>query len=321
MFSIISPFFGPLIIAAIFAFLFHPLYEKINAVVKNRRSIAAAITTLIAFIIIMIPISFLVTQIVIESTQIYKYIVDGGSDTLVNGLNNSVNQLRNVLPIPENFNLDFKQYAKQVLEVLIQNFGSIFSSFTKIILNSFVFILAFYFFCKDGIKLKDYFVEVSPLQDKDDDKIVSRLKRAVTATVKGSLMIGTLQGIMTGIGLAIFGVPNAVFWGSLAAIGALVPGVGTTIVLLPSIIFLFATGNSFGGIGLIIWGVVAVGLIDNILSPKIVGKGMSLHPLLVFLSVLGGLAFYGPLGFLLGPLTASVTLALIEIYFSLKSQK
>lgn len=321
MFSIISPFFGPLIIAAVFAFLFHPLYEKITKLVRNRRSIAAAITTLIAFIVITVPISFLVTQIVIESTQIYKYIVEGGSDTLVNGLHNSMDQIRNVVPIPENFDLDFRQYAQKGLEALIQNFGSIFSSFTKIILNSFVFILAFYFFSKDGIKLKDYFVEVSPLEDKDDSKIVSRLKRAVTATVKGSLMIGTLQGIMTGIGLAIFGVPNAVFWGSLAAIGALIPGIGTSLVLVPSIIFLFATGNTTGGIGLVIWGAVAVGLIDNILSPKIVGKGMKLHPLLVFLSVLGGLAFYGPLGFLLGPLTASVMLALIEIYFSLKTQK
>lgn len=321
MYSIISPFFGPLIVAAVFAFLFHPLYDRITILVRDRKSIAAAITTLIAFIIIMIPVSFLVTQIVVESTFIYKHIAEGGSDTLVNGANNLVDQLRNFLPIPENFNLDFKQYAEQGLEILIQNFGSIFSSFTKILLNSFVFILAFYFFLKDGIKLKDYFVEVSPLEDKDDAKIVSRLKRAVSATVKGSLMIGTLQGVMTGIGLAIFGVPNAVFWGSLAAIGALVPGIGTSLVLIPSIIFLFVTGNTFGGFGLVIWGAVAVGLIDNILSPKIVGKGMKLHPLLVFLSVLGGLAYYGPLGFLLGPLTASVLLAFIEIYFSLKTQK
>lgn len=229
-----------------------------------------------------------------------------------------LNRTRTVLPIPADFKLDFGQYAKQGLEVLIQNFGAVFSSFAKIIINAFVFLTAFYFFIKDGNRLKNYFVDLSPLDDTDDEFIVSRLKSAVSAAMKGNLAIGIIQGALTGIGFAIFGVPNPVLWGGVAAIAAFLPGIGTSLVIIPAIIFLFLTGNTFGGVGLLVWGVTAVGLVDNFLGPKLVGRGMQLHPLAVFIAVLGGLVFFGPLGFLLGPLAMSVCLALFDIYSSLK---
>ncbi len=315
-YSIISPFFGPLIVAAVFAFLFRPLNKKMNKYFKNKKNLATLVTTVIAVIIILIPISFVGTQIVKESTFVYNYVADGGFDNFMSKTNNLLSQSK----ISKNLDIDFKQYVEKILQNLIQNVGSIFSSFTKILLNFFVFIMAFYFFLKDGEKLKDYFVVISPLDDKDDKKILDRLKMAVSAIVKGSLLIGLIQGTLTGVGFAIFGVPNAVLWGTVAAISALIPGIGTALVIVPGIAFLFITGNTFGGFGMLIWGTMAVGLIDNLLSPRLVGKGMKVHPLLIFLAVLGGLTFYGPLGFLLGPLTVSVFLALVEIYFSLKSK-
>ena len=184
-----------------------------------------------------------------------------------------------------------------------------------------MFLIAFYFFLKDGKKLKNYIVALSPLDDSDDELIVSRLKLAVSAAMKGNLLIGLIQGTLTGIGFAIFGVPNAVLWGSVAVIAAFLPGIGTSLVLAPAIIFLFVTGNTFGGVGLLIWGIIAVGLIDNLLGPRLVGRGMQLHPLAVFVAVLGGLSLFGPLGFLLGPLAVSVCLALVDIYTSLKAQQ
>jgi len=313
VYFLISPFFTPLVIASVFAFLFNPLYKKISKLLNDKRNLSAFITTIIALLIILGPISFVFTQAVKESTFVYGYISQNGSQL--------IDQVKNILPIPKNVDIDVNKYIENFLSIIFQNIGSIFSSFTKIFLSTFIFVLAFYFLLKEGKNLKDYFVEMSPLEDKDDQKIVSRLESAVSATVKGSLLIGMIQGILTGIGFAIFGVPNAAFWGTVAAISALIPGVGTSLVLIPGIAFLFIVGNMFGGFGLLIWGMFAVGFIDNLLSPRLVGKGMKLHPLLVFLSVLGGLAFFGPLGFLLGPITVSVFLALIEIYFSLKTQK
>lgn len=318
VYLIISPFIGSLIVAAVFAFLFQPVYKKILSYLKNSVKISALITTILAVIIILLPISFIGFQIFKESTQLYTGVIAGDTDFFVESTDTLLSRAKTFLPIPENFQLDFKKYAKNGLEVVIQNFGTIFSSVTKSLLNIFVFLTAFYFFLKDGSKLKDYFVRLSPLDDKDDEKIVDRLKLAVSATVKGSLSIGLIQGTLTGIGFMIFGVPNAVLWGTVAALAALIPGVGTALVIAPAIIFLFVTESSFAGFGLLAWGIIAVGLIDNFLSPRLVGRGMKLHPLLVFISVLGGLAFFGPLGFLLGPLSVSVFLALIDIYFSFK---
>lgn len=317
VYFIIKPFLGPLILAAVFAFLFQPIYKKFLNYLKKRESVAAFSTTIVAIFLILLPISILGTQIFKESSQLYQTLTSENNN-FVSSMEEILNRTRTVLPIPADFKLDLGQYAKQGLEVLIQNFGAVFSSFAKIIINAFVFLTAFYFFIKDGNRLKNYLVILSPLDDTDDEFIVSRLKSAVSAAMKGNLAIGIIQGALTGVGFAIFGVPNAVLWGGVAAVAAFLPGIGTALVITPAIIFLFLTGNTFGGVGLLVWGVTAVGLVDNFLGPKLVGRGMQLHPLAVFIAVLGGLVFFGPLGFLLGPLAMSVCLALFDIYSSLK---
>jgi predicted PurR-regulated permease PerM len=319
VYFIAKPFLGPLILAAVFAFLFQPVYKKFLHYLKKRESLSAFATTILAIIFIIIPITLLGSQIFKESSQLYQFLASGDGDFEAL-TKNIIERARATFPILADFEIDFSQYAKQLLEVMVQNLGAVFSSFAKILLNMFVFLAAFYFFLKDGGKLKDYFVALSPLNDADDELIVSRLKTGVTAAIKGNLTIGLIQGALTGIGFALFGVPNAALWGGVAVIAAFLPGIGTALVIAPAIIFLFLTGNTFGGFGLLVWGVTAVGLVDNLLGPKLVGHGMQLHPLAVFIAVMGGLAFFGPLGFLLGPLAMSVCLALVDIYFSLKNK-
>ncbi len=113
---------------------------------------------------------------------------------------------------------------------------------------------------------------------------------------------------------SIFGIPNGFLWGTVAAIAALIPGIGTALVFIPAIAFLFFIGNIPQALGLLAWGALAVGLIDNILGPKLVGRGMQLHSLLVLLSVLGEIIFFGPSGIFLGPLSLSLLFVLLSIY-------
>ena len=320
VYFIVQPFLGTLILAAVFAFFSQTIYQKFLHLFKRRESVAAFLTTIIIIILIILPVALLGTQIFKESSQLYQSLEIDNKDGFTKSVENVFVQIYTLLPIPEGLEINFSQYIRQGLDVLIQNFGSIFSGFAKIMLNAFVFLIAFYFFLKDGYKLKNYFVALSPLEDVDDEHIVSRLKLSVSAAVKGNLTIGLIQGVITGIGFAIFGVPNPALWGSVAVISAFIPGIGTALVIAPAIIFLFFSGNTFGGIGLFIWGVTAVGLVDNLLGPRLVGRGMQLHPLAVFLAVLGGIIFFGPLGFLLGPLAMSVCIALIDIYFSFTSR-
>ncbi len=315
VFFIAKPFIGTVILAAVFAFLFQPIYKRVLRSQNGRESVSALLTTIAAIVLIILPIAVLGTQIFKEAGNLYQAFVNGSG--FIEAVQGVMNQVRNILPIPSDVTFDLSAYARQGLEVVISNFGNIFSSLAKTVLNILVFIMTFYFFLKDGSKLKDYFVDLSPLADEDDHFVVSRLKLSVSAVMKGSLAIGLIQGTLTGVGFATFGVPNSVLWGGVTAISALIPGVGTALVIIPAVLYLLLINNTFGAVGLLIWGVLAVGLIDNLLGPRLVGKGMKLHPLVVFLSVLGGLALFGPLGFLLGPLALSVCLALIHIYLSL----
>lgn len=317
VYYIFRPFLASLVLASIFAFIFQPIYKKLLTATKNRESLSALITTFIAIIIAIVPMAILGTLVLKESTELYQTLIKGENGGLIGTIRLAAENLRNILPV--NFDLDINQYAKQGLESLTLNLGDIFSSFAKILINTLVFLISFFFLLKDGGRLKNYFVILSPLDDKDDEMIVKRLESAVLATVKGSLTIGLIQGALSGIGFALFGVPNPALWGSTAAIAALIPGVGTSLILVPAIFYLLLTGHTLAGLGLLAWGLTAVGLIDNLLGPKLIGRGMHLHPLIVFLAVLGGLSFFGPLGFLLGPLAISLCLALIDIYLSLKT--
>ena len=130
------------------------------------------------------------------------------------------------------------------------------------------------------------------------------------------MLVALIQGCLTGVGLWLFGFENTFIWGVLAAFGALIPSVGTTLVLVPAVLYLFFTGDTVAALGLIAWGVVAVGTIDNILGPYLMGRGNSIHPLLVLLSVLGGISVFGFIGFLLGPIVVSLFLVLLELYSS-----
>ncbi len=321
-FFIFRPFLYALILAAVFTVVFQPLHQKMLSYSRHRHGVAALGTTLIIIIVILTPLIFLGTQIFHEAQQLYSSLADnGGKEAILNIFNGLVSSFQGFLPASNQFSASPDQYLKQGLGWLLQNLGAIFSNFTKILISSFIFVVALYYLLKDGHTLKKKIIALSPLPDTDDETVLKKLELAINSVIKGSLTIALIQGALTAVGFAVFGVPNAVLWGTVTAVAALIPGIGTALVLIPAIIFLFLSGNTLPALGLLAWGVIAVGLIDNFLGPKLVGRGMQMHPLIVFLSVIGGIIYFGPIGFLLGPLTASLLFVLLDIYSSLVRTK
>ncbi len=321
-FFVFRPFLQVLILASVVAVVFQPLYQKILGYTRNRQGVATLATIIVIIIVVLVPLVFLGIQIFKEAQQLYFSFTDTGGgekDAVLSVFNGLMNTVKNYFPTTQEFSINIDQYLKQGLSWLLQNLGAIFSNFAKLLVSSFIFLIALYYLLKDGRKLKKTLIALSPLTDTDDEAIFKKLELAVNSVIKGNLTIALIQGVLTTVGFALFGVPNAVLWGTVAAIAALIPGIGTALVLIPAIIFLFLTSSVFSAFGLLAWGVIAVGLIDNFLGPKLVGRGMQLHPLIVLLSVLGGLMFFGPIGFLLGPLVASLLFALLDIYFSLRT--
>lgn len=320
-FFIFRPFLYALILAMVFATVFGPIHKKMLNIANHSRGLAALLTTVLVLVVVVVPITFVSIQIFQESSQLYSFLTqNGGAIDFFRGVGDAVRGLERFLPVPIEFSVDFNQYAKQGLTWLLSHLGSLFANVAKIIVGIFVFLVALYYLFKDGQKLKRAVITFSPLQDIHDETIFNKLGLAVNSVIKGSLAVALIQGILTAVGFYIFGVPNAVLWGSVAAIAALIPGVGTALVLVPAIIFLYFSGETLSAIGLLLWGLVAVGLVDNFLGPKLAERGMRIHPFLILLSILGGIGFFGPLGFLLGPLVLSLLFALLEIYLTISKE-
>ncbi len=319
-FFIFRPFLYALILAMVFATIFQPVYQKILGFVQGRQELAALFTILIIVVCIFTPLIFLGMQIFQEAQKLYFSFTNtagGGNDAVLGIFNGLIDTVKNYFPATQDLFINIDQYIKQSLSWFLQHFGAIFGSLAKTALSFFVFLISLYYLLKDGHRLKKFIVLLSPLTDTDNEVIFKKLGLAINSVVKGNLAIATTQGVLTALGFAIFGVPNAVLWGTVTAITALVPGVGTALVLIPAIIFLYFSSKTSSALGLLLWGAVAVGLIDNFLGPKLVGRGMQLHPLIILLSVLGGMIFFGPLGFLFGPLIVSLFFTFLDIYSSL----
>jgi len=315
-FYVLKPFVSVFILALIFATIFHPLYRKILKYCFNFEGLAAFLTTIIVVVIILTPLTLLSMSILQEARQLYVSLLDGGGkDTFINVFNSLSENFRQYFLLPQSFSINIGQYLKEFLNWLLQNLGGLFSNFASILMTSFIFLFSFYYLLKDGQKLKQAVIKYSPLDDTDDEMILNKLDLAISSVVKCNFTIAFLQGFLTTIGFTIFGVPNAILWGTAAAIASLIPSIGTSLVFIPAIILMYVSGHLFSAIGLLFWGLLAVGLIDNFLGPKLIGRGMKLHPLLVLFSVIGGAVFLGPIGFILGPMTLSLLFTLVHIYF------
>lgn len=318
---IFLPFLTSLIIAIVFSVIFRPLHLKIAKFMRRseQSSLAALITLIIIGILVVTPIGILAGRISAEGQNVYAYLTDEGERAHIIELLNSASltisqKFLGYYPTTTFDSFDITDYAESILQWSFTNIDSIFSSLATLALNIFILFFAMYYMLRDGGVLRRQIIAFSPLLDTYDEEIFNRLDRAIHSVVSGSLVVGLVQGILTGIGFTIFGVPNPALWGSLAVIAALIPGFGTSLVLVPGIVYLFLNNMTTPAIGLAIWAVVAVGLVDNILAPVLMRRGIHIHQFIIFLSVMGGITFLGPIGFILGPLIVAFLFALLDIY-------
>jgi len=320
-FLIFKPFIYALVLAMVFATVFAPVHRRALVWCGGKNSLAALISTIIVLVVVIVPVTFVGAQIFTEASQLYTSLVNnGGASGLTRSISNTIEGLTGFSPVPIEFTSDINQYTQQGLSWLLEHLGLLFANIARAVISIFVFLVALYYIFKDGSKLKKAVVSLSPLQDIHDETIFSKLSLAVNSIIKGSLFVALVQGVLTAVGFTIFGIPNPTLWGSVATIGALIPGIGTTVVLLPAVLYLFFNAQTVLAVGLLIWGMVAVGLVDNFLGPKLVGKGTHMHSFLILLSILGGIGFFGPIGFVLGPLSLSLLFAFLEIYVTIDKE-
>lgn len=318
-FLVFRPFLITVALAAVFAVILEPLRAWIQKNVIRGKGLAAFFTLLSGTLIVLIPLILVVTLVVEESKTAYASLATGSTGITVEQVTRNIGMwLEPYIPgstdVAASIASELNAYISQGLQWLLNNVGVAFSGVVAIVLRLLIFFMTLYYFLKEGDVIRRILTKRSPIADTEAEAIFTTLSKTVSGIVRGSLVIACIQGTLSGIGFLIFGIPSPSLWGVTTAISALVPGVGTSLVLVPAVIFLLVTGNTGGAIGLAIWSMLMVGLVDNLLSPKLMSKGAELHPLLILLSVLGGLSFYGAVGIFMGPLTVSFLFAVYTTY-------
>lgn len=315
------PYFSALLLAAALAVIFSPLHQVIERFlgryIKWRQGEIARIFSVIitlgaVIILVLAPLTLIASKLVLEVKSIYQGVINNQEIPFLRSFFSLLEKHFGLTVSELSFN--FNVYLRQVLSWVLQNIGRVFSRVGSAFVSLFVSLLGFYYFLKDGRQFKNFFFRLSPLPPEDNQKIFSKVVGAINSVIRGQIVVALIQGFLTGVGFSLFAVPQAVLWGAVAALAALVPSFGTSLVLVPGVLYLFFLGKLSFALGLAVWGVLAVGLIDNFLGPRLIKRGTSVHPFLILLSVLGGISTFGLIGFLLGPLIISLFFAFIDIY-------
>ncbi len=309
--QIFAPFITALALAAIIVVISYPLNDfMVRRVVRNR-SVAALLSTITVFCIVVVPILLVSTLLVNEFFAFYRSLDTATPLTI----DSSIDQLENRLEVyVPGIDINVSEQIKSTVSWFTLHIGSIFAGTVSFLVTLMVALFGAFYLFKDGQRFVEWIIKVSPLSDVEDRVILMRVVRSVRSVATGTLLVAILQGISAAVGFSLFGIDRAILWGTVAAIGAVLPGIGTSIIMVPAIVYLFYTGNVSDAVGLAVWMVAAIVVIDNILSPYLMSRGNNLHPFVVLVSILGGVSLFGPIGFILGPVIISLLLVLLELY-------
>ncbi len=307
----LKPFVNILALGVILAVLFYPIYYRILVKIKSS-NLAAFLTVLLFLVIILVPLVFFGQILLNELINLYGKF--RGGDLVINKAQIIAGLPPQVQSLIENLSRGLNNFLGNFTSNIFQSVSGIISNIAGFLFSLFLVFFSFFFLLRDGEKIKKVFMDISPIAASQENILFERIVAAVNGVVKGSFLTALTQGAMATIGFFIFGIPEPIVWGLFTVLTALVPAIGTSLSLVPAVVYLVITGHVPQAIGLAIWGAVGVGLIDNFVGPKLVGSRTKLHPLLVLLSVIGGLQFFGLLGFLIGPILMAIFVALIDMY-------
>ncbi|HDZ62257.1 MAG TPA: AI-2E family transporter [Nitrospirae bacterium] len=318
-YKIISPFLIPIAWAIVLSIVFYPVYKLILKFVK--RPWAASFITLIIILVFVIgSFSFILSALVEEITHTYSSIENRGVEVITNIQKHpAVSKLfEKINSYTEGKGVDLNQAAitslKAVGKYIGEHVSVVFKDIIIFAISFLIMCLTTFFFLKDGNHLVDYIKNRLPFIEGQKEQLELRVREMVIAVIYGGLAVGVMQGLIGGLTFYLLGLPAPVLWGSAMALLALIPVFGAGLIWGPASIILIMGGSYGKGIALILVGFLVISMIDNVLRPMIIGDRTRLHMLLVLFSVLGGIQFFGFIGFVLGPLIVALCLSLLEIY-------
>lgn len=315
----IKGFIIPLILAAITAGLTYKVYQWLYQKLK-KKGFAAALVVILVLLLFIIPLVLFTGLVIEQAADVSKEIVPFVKKEIAEGQESGF-ELPNWVPFKAQLNISQENFVEKVTELSGKVGNIVVKSLTKFTQGTFVFFLqlfiflyALFFFLLDGKRYVQNTKKYIPIENEDYNSMLQQGLSVTRATLKGAILIGVLQGSLIGLAFWILGIEGAAFWGAICIVLSIIPSIGSGFVFVPFAIWLFTQGRNFEAIALLVWGGVVVGSIDNILRPKLIGEDTKMSDLLILLSTLGGLAFFGVVGFILGPVLAGLVVTVWKIY-------
>ncbi len=318
-FKVIEPFLLSIFVAALFSALFSPFYRWILRKVGGRQALASLLTLLTLLVFVFVPLALVFGTVLQQALDVADTALPWVQQQLSQpGL---ITEKLQALPFYEIL-VPYREMALnwvgQLTSVVSRQTAEIIQAITtgtiKALVSCLIILYTMFFFLMDGDRLLYYLLYYLPLNDDDEKKLLARFTSVTRATLKGTAVIGILQGALAGAALHVAGIPSALFWAVAMMFLSVVPGIGTALVWGPAVIYLIVQGDYFTALVLTVYCVIVVGSIDNLLRPKLVGNDTRLHELMIFFSTLGGLILFGFMGFVIGPIIAALFVTIWELY-------
>eukprot|EP00831_Metopus_contortus_P015388 TRINITY_DN16395_c0_g1_i1.p3 TRINITY_DN16395_c0_g1~~TRINITY_DN16395_c0_g1_i1.p3 ORF type:complete len:374 (+),score=72.34 TRINITY_DN16395_c0_g1_i1:674-1795(+) len=322
-FSLVEPFLHTLIFSTVLAVLFTPVFNWALGVCKGHRSMASALTVGIIVFALLLPMTFLIIALISQGVEslvaLNAWIVQGTYKTFLSWdmIDKYLSMIHESLPFLRIEEVDIQagilQYSREFAQSLLTFGTGLARDGAKLVLHFLLMVFILFYFMRDGTKMVAYIKHLSPLRARQEDYIIESLKRVARGVLMGCLLVALLQGFAGGIGLAVVGIP-AFFWGGMMALSSLIPVLGTGLVWVPSVCYLFLVGNWKMALFLALWcGIFVVG-IDTILRPIFMREAARVSTFYILIAILGGIYSFGMLGIFYGPLILSFVMVMLQIY-------
>ena len=307
-FMIIRPIALSIAAGLLLAYVFYPLYKYLFKVFREGTTTALAVSVVVV-LLIFIPLWFIVPLVMRQLFDMFTFF-----QTL-----DVANFVRQILPtssaqLQVDVTTAIVSFIGKIATTSLSSLGALLVDLPKVLLNLTIVIFVFFFAMRDGEKLKKYVAELSPLKKEKGTVLARQFKQITNSIIYGNFIIGIVQGVLTGVGLLIFGVPNALLLTFFAIIAAILPVLGAWLIWIPAAIYLFSMGSTGAAIGFTVYSIVLVSTVDNLLRPYLVSRNTKSSSVVVLVGMLGGLMVFGVLGLLIGPLVLEYLILFLEAY-------
>lgn len=323
---LLKPFITAILTSALLAYIFYPLYYKIYKK-TNKENLSAFAVSVIIVLIVALPFAYIITGLAKEATVLVKSMDKLTDNNLVSAecdkskiLCKSSERIRDDLSDPK-IRSYVEDGVKKVTSAIIDKTSEFLLSLPDLLLNLFMIIFLVFYLFKEGPILAKWAENLLPIKNDYKTNLVKKINDSIYAILFGSIILAVIQGVFAAIGYYIVGMDSVILWSIITMLFALVPFVGTAIVWGPASLYFIAIGIMTSdsilivkGIGLLLYGIFIISSIDNIIRPKLIGSRAGIHPILVLFGVIGGVALFGMIGVIVGPLVFALLIAFIEIY-------